>query len=583
MLRKIFIIELKFILRWSFFFILFLFMALICYFVQSGINNYRSLIKEQNEFIDSENIKALIHNNFIMYGAYGIQFYLMPDTSYILCQYPNANMAYIDSGARLSIFKNKKNYHGLTRLDFKDIISIIPYVLFIYGATSNRKKYNRFIRELLGEFKVFFSVLLTKSLIALCLLVFIITVINGQAIINNISFGDLFPLWISIYAIWIFFLSFGTLVGLIRKRVNQVVISVLFCISCIVIPYLINEVINEDHDFIKTEILNLNDLMSLEKNIANKYGANIGEKDPAIQEKVIEAIENGQKNEYKKIGEREIKACERFIKETKSNHILSALFPTSFIRTMFNEISSTGDISLWKFNNFAQQKKRNFLRYYIERLAHFIKTGDSKINRKPFKDSNIYASKRKYPYSFPLGLLLSLSYTFMCLIIAFYLFKKTFVSAVTFSDIQDIPLNCTALNSYLAKNEELIEFILNAFHEKSPVITLNNEPISNQKIIYLPDLSKLPNGSERFLNIEFSKDDDVKWKEYLQAAFNIADIVITTWNLDEFSDEQINYIKSVSEEKYYINIGFCLQTWLHRSNNRLFWKGDPDIKKIKPY
>lgn len=581
MFGKFFTIELKCFFRWIIVIILLFIVTLIFYFVQTGINNYKSLTKEQNDFQDAENLKGTIHNNFIMYGAYGIQFYLMPDTSYILCQDSNANMAYIDSGARLSIFENKKNKHKVKRLDFKDIISFIPYLIFLYGFHSNKNEYNRFLKGLFKEVTIFFSILVSKALLTLCVLFSVMIVINVQAIINSISFGNLIYFWLAIYSEWFFFLSVGIFIGLLRNKIARMIIAILFCAASLVIPYFINESINEDKSYIKAEILNLKDLMGLEKRLENEFGINLGKKDPAIQEKVLVAIESGQKIEYKNMVDRERMADEKFIKETRKYQRLSAIFPTSFIITMFNEISSIGDISLWEFNKFTQQKKRAFIRYYIDKLTHFIKIGESKINQKIFKDNNVFASKRKLPYSYHIGLFLSSFYTILISIAGFCFFKKTPKSlAAIFKDIS-ISLIRSEINCYLAKNKKLIEFLLDSFHEKRPIITIDNECISTQRIIYLPELSQLPFGAEKFLNMEVAKSNS--WKEYLIAAFNNADIVITTWNLDEFSDDEIETIKSIADEKVYLNIGFSLQTWLHRSKNRLSWKDDPDIKKINPF
>jgi hypothetical protein len=132
------------------------------------------------------------------------------------------------------------------------------------------------------------------------------------------------------------------------------------------------------------------------------------------------------KNEHRIIKEKEIRMQKHMVKKIKQLQTASAFFPVLLYISTYKEISSHGGLSLLDFYSFSQQRKREFIDFYVKK--RFSK-GDGQDGKEitPDKigpvenfikrDENLFYAKTHLPIGFLLGVGMTLFYIAVFLVI----------------------------------------------------------------------------------------------------------------------------------------------------------------------
>jgi hypothetical protein len=145
---------------------LFLFLSL--YFVQDGIDDYKRVIQNKENFQQVERINIEKFVNYLQYGTYGFRLLFIPSPLNIL--FANSGViseltAFVDSGVRLRIYNSfiGKNLYAERSGGFKDFFGFILLLgsllsLFAGYDSLNHREYLKFMSSMLSYKKVYFSI-----------------------------------------------------------------------------------------------------------------------------------------------------------------------------------------------------------------------------------------------------------------------------------------------------------------------------------------------------------------------------------------------------------------------------------------
>jgi hypothetical protein len=219
--------------------LLLLFFSLV--FIQTGIDNYKSLLDYKYKFQEFERTKITQYINYSQYGAYGIRMLFVPAPISILflnsAVIPDMN-AYVDSGEQLKIFKplKGKNIFDLNKFGFTDFSGIILFfgsllALFYGYETFNSDEYLKFLSTVSSRKQVFLSMIFSRIILMFFLFLFIL----GSALLL-IGLNDLYvpidrylsSFVLAIILLLLFCFSIGTIIGTLHSRITGI-ITLLSC------------------------------------------------------------------------------------------------------------------------------------------------------------------------------------------------------------------------------------------------------------------------------------------------------------------------------------------------------------------
>jgi len=411
------------------------------YFLQSGINEYKSILNRKDKFLEIEKAKVSQYINYSQYGTYGFRMLFMPSP---LMAFFNQTAvipdltAYVDSGERLKIylpFKGKnafdlKNF-GLT--DFSGIMLFFGSLLALfYGfETFHSREYLKFLSSLASYRSVFFSLLFSRmifvsiSLLALTGIGILLVLVNGLFFPLNYCFLNFMFL---IVLLALFFLLFGALLGTIGSFINSV-IAMLSCwfILVFLIPTAVNIGVRGHADLMtplyQLEMEKLKTVMDFEKRAIEKAGSfDYGKEVTEIER---EGILSYWKNEFTMIHGLE----ENMISEMKSSislyQDLSLFFPTTLYLSVNREISSRGYDNLVEFYAYVLQQKRDFFKFYMDKVYF---SNFSKVESFIKENENVFNARSHIPRNFLPGLFLTLFYSFTLLVGTYHRFRNSLFS-----------------------------------------------------------------------------------------------------------------------------------------------------------
>ncbi|MCK4766292.1 MAG: hypothetical protein KAW12_29120 [Candidatus Aminicenantes bacterium] len=418
-------------------FLIFLLLAL--YFVQEGTHDYKAVIESKENFQEVERINIGKFINYAQYAFFGFRVKFIPSPLSIF--FSNSGVvaeltAFVDSGVRLRIYSSflGKNLYSERSGSFKDFFGIILLFgsllcLFIGYDCLRHREYLKFLASILNYRKVYFSLFFSRLLLLNIFFLFIVGCALGLIKLNGISLSSAEYLFLGGYCalmalLSLFFASLGVLAGSIKSRsLGTAMIMALWFALIFLIPGAITRIVARKADNITSaynlEQKKLNLLSAFEKralNEAQRY-TNLKEK----EESEKELVESYWDNELAKIQALEKKMQDDMEDSLKYFQGLSLFFPSTFLLSVNNEISSRGYENFLDFYRYIQQLQRQFIRFYLNKRYY---SNYKKIESFVKADENIYHGKTRLPRNFPAGLLLTAFYVGILSFVSYYRFKR---------------------------------------------------------------------------------------------------------------------------------------------------------------
>ncbi|MCP5107291.1 MAG: hypothetical protein GY950_28145, partial [bacterium] len=362
-----------------------LFALLSLYFVQMGINNYKSTIENKKNFQDIERIKVKEYINYAQYGTYGFRLLFIP--SPLSVYFVNSSViseltSNVDSGERLNIynsFKGKTLFAGKSGgfKDFSGIMLLLGSLLVLYFGYEAmiHKDYLRFMAGFADYKKFFLSIVLSRVLILMLFFALnggislILLKLNDIPLSGN-QMGHLLIYLGILLLTQVFFFALGTIAGSFKSRfAGFVTIVAAWFVLVFLVPGVVSALTAYKADNIisnyQLELEKLKIIMGFEKTAYDKQGSvKANESNTKTEQEMMERAWN---NELQKIGALEKKLEREMEENVRGFQKLSLSFPSTFYLSAGNEISSKGYENFLRFFNYIQKLKKKFIRFIIDK------------------------------------------------------------------------------------------------------------------------------------------------------------------------------------------------------------------------
>lgn len=438
--------------------VLFIFMAFLCW---DGIVDYKKNEANKNPFQKMERDKVSMHIHYTFYGIRGVRLLYIPVPLSVIFNDSavfDGMMAHVDSAEKLDIsnsFKGKDLFSDSGgSMDFAGIMLLIGcFLALIYGWDGTRNPdYLKLISDISGvsgsrnprkTCKPGFLITLAR-IILLNLIFWILCVLNLLwMLINGINAANIFYLVYAMVLTLVItsFVAAGALIGSLKSKVAQfITMPVLYLLLVLVIPWLIHRAIYmEAKEGIKSiyefEYETFKYMMNLEKRMYDRFG--VWKSGDVAPDEIKAMIQSGQDVEYKKMREAELKRIEGIVKRIRVYQTLASFFPTTFYISTNKELSSKGFQNFIAFHRYSYDMKQDFIKFYIERKFY---RPLPKSGVEPFIKGNedLFYGKSHLPKSFLLGLILTVFYIAVLLVILYRMHSK--VTKIG-EEVQDKTLN----------------------------------------------------------------------------------------------------------------------------------------------
>ena len=420
--------------------ILLVFLIISLLLVQNGVSNYKERLSDIDVFKETERLKVGQYINYRQYGTYGFRTTHLPAP--ISLFFVNSNVvpemtSVVDSGERLNIYHSLKgkNPYALRKSGFADFSGFLFFfgtlLALLYGyGTFNSFKYIRFLSTLTPRSRdrsVFISLMVTRIILLFLIQLFffcsafILTIINGVSLPLNAAAIFFF---LEMFLANSIFFVFGTITGTIGSRIKGGSIALICWIFLLfLLPEALNFYISKRAGHItpvyKLEQEKQKIVMDFEKRAIKKVGIfNNGKKVENSRRKVMLSYIS---NEVKQIRALEVGMRDEMTGIANHYHWLSIIFPTTFYRSVSEEVSSEGFLNLMDYYRYVEDLKWGFVNFYVEKVyfSNFTKV-------EPYKAPGelIYQAGSRLPGTFFYGLVLNLFYFFVLMWVSYGRFKK---------------------------------------------------------------------------------------------------------------------------------------------------------------
>jgi hypothetical protein len=423
------------------------FLSLSLYFVQTGIDNYKSIIENKDAFQAIERMKVKQYVNYNQYGTYGFRILFIPSPLSIYFFNSSTIMeltSIVDSGERLNIYNSFKGRTLFTEKsggfkDFSGIMLLLGSFLVLYFGYESmiRKDYYRFMAGF-TDYRIFFlaTVLSRLSIIVLC---FLVTGALSLLLIefNGIRISGRHFIHFAIYLgglelMLMFFFFIGTIAGTLKSRSAGIVtVFVSWFLLVFLVPGIVSTIISGKAGDISSdyqlELEKLKRLMDFEKRASEKTPVTTTDN---IDE-VREMIESYWNNEFPKIQDFEKRLEQEMQKNIGHFKTLSLFFPSTFYLAANDEFSSKGYENFILFFNYIQDLKKKFVRFYLDN-RYYLTSLESSQSSSPTRvksfiknNENIFYAGSRIPKFWLEGTLLTLLYITGLLSFSYFRFKKS--------------------------------------------------------------------------------------------------------------------------------------------------------------
>lgn len=415
-----------------------LFLILCLYFVQMGINNYKSIVETREEFQDIERLKAQQYINYAQYGAYGFRILFIPGP--LSVYFVNSSViseltANVDSGERLNIYNSFKGRTLFAEKaggfkDFSGIMLLLGSLLLLYFGYESmiHKDYLRFVAGFTDLKKLFLSIVFSRviifTLFFLC--------IGGLSLLllklNDITLsGNQWPHWFTyigvLVLLFVFFFALGTIAGTFKSRfAGFVTLISLWFVFVFLVPWVINAVTARSADNIAStyqlELDKLKLLMGFEKQAEAQEGP-VTDSNTEAERALLESAWN---NELIAIRDLEQKLAAEMQANIYRFQKLSCFFPSTFYLSAGNEISGKGYENFMRFFARILTLKWQFIRFYIDKKYYSDFSGVESFIK---GSENLFYSETVLPRRFLEGVLCALVYIAALFALSYIRFKRS--------------------------------------------------------------------------------------------------------------------------------------------------------------
>ncbi len=501
--------------------------------IQSGIGKYKSKFVSQSKFINVENKKISIFNNYKL--LYLIGFRILSNQCPLISLNQNSsasdNLIGIISGdIMIDLNKPQKGGNIFDRptggmLDFSWYMLVFGGILiymFSFYTFKNIDDYVRFLLNFAQLRRVYAAIILTRILLITLFLAIILTLSLLQFILNGIKMGsqDIIAILILFLVTWllmVFLFLVGSSVGSAKNKLKGGIISVLlFLLLFYLWPVIQNSIISNSASKSMISIYD-NEIKKME--IAMKFEKYFAEKLKEYQtstEKLKasrEMFENYWNNEFKQIENLELENINQTEALVKRFQLWSIFNPVTFYKSVTNEIGSSGYNSYLLFYREVMKKQKAFKKFYIDKRFY---ENDPKVE--PFlKDGEyIFHAQSSLPHYFGMGFGLLLIYVLLALGFSFFRFKRMIFTLPEQKDpFRNLELKFSS-GEYLAYSprkkgfaDQLFNLFIGSPVKFSGKISMDGDNIvsgERQNFVYLPDPVVIPgNIKTRIIFMTISK------------------------------------------------------------------------------
>jgi hypothetical protein len=419
--------------------------AVVLFFVQYGKNKYLGTVDNIKVFQEAENNKVSQYVLYRQYGAFGLQLLFIPSPySALFNDYAfDGLVSSINIAERSNIYKSVKGKgFFIARSGFMTFSGVIllfgVFASLLYGYdTTKSKEYLKLLADLSGSQNVFWAIMGSRVIILNLVFLVLVGISLLSLLIDNINLFRVPLIFMVVVLILVltFFFAAGGVIGSLKKSIRGIVLGAIYLLSVGFIPILADigiEINAADIDpLLKFDLHNLRVIMKNDKDLIDRYGS-LNSIDP-VPPAVVKAIKQAVKNEHGIIKKRESQMQMHMLKKIKQSQIASAFFPVLLYISTHQEISTHGGLSLVDFYAFGQQRKKEFIDFYVKKRFVGEHDKDHPKNNPDMigpldnfvkNDENLFYAKSHLPQGFLLGIGVTLVYIAVLFTILYQLHVK---------------------------------------------------------------------------------------------------------------------------------------------------------------
>lgn len=429
--KSAFIFELKRRLRRRDIIIFFIIAVIVLFFVQDGKSNYLKVLENRKIFQEAEATEVSKYVLYRQYGSFGIKLMFVPSPYSILFKdYAfDGLLSSINIAERLNIYKPVKGKSFFNErsgfMNFAGIIllfGVLGGLLYGYDTVKNKGCLD-LLFSITNSKKIFIAVLVSRVIILNLAFLLLVSISILSLLIDNINLFKAPFVYIVLALILeiTFFFAVGGVIGSLKKSIRGIIFAAVYFFFAVLVPFLADkgDEINAAgiESLFKFELDSLKIIRTTDKKLINKFGSL--KSDEAVPYEIIKAVKDAVKNEHGRIRERESQMKKYMLKKIRQRQKISAFIPVIFPISVNREVSSHGGLSFIDFYSFGQQRKMEFIDFYVEKrflgknkpeqigqVESFVKT-----------DENLFYAKSYLPENYLLGIGLRLFYIVVFLVI----------------------------------------------------------------------------------------------------------------------------------------------------------------------
>ena len=408
------------------------------YFTFSSFYEYNSIPDKEANFILNGRKYFERMNNYVTYSNVGIKILFLPSQQGILFTNGillNNSVASVNSMFLMELSNNLegKSITPGTTLDYTNyatlMMAILSLIAIFYGYRGvSNKDFFRTVNSLSRSKFIYFSFLLARFLsmvgyvLILNLLFLAILAISGFNISGSdlITFGGFF---ISLLIVLFIFFLIGSILGNMRlKKSIGLTVVIIWFLMVFLFPPLFNSFSSKDFTEISNTIEANSEKMEIINQFESKADQLFGKKDMSNIEQERKITEGYWNHEFKNVEGIDLNINKLKEKAIRKYQITSIFTPVSFYNMTALEAGSKGYENYLKFTDYAIKKRREFLRFWIDRVYY----NDPKVMVNFINNNeNIFHGQGALPSTFAAGAGVNMVYIIILFIISNALFHRS--------------------------------------------------------------------------------------------------------------------------------------------------------------
>jgi hypothetical protein len=471
--------------------------AFLLLVVQHGKSKYENIVGSKKVFQEMENTRVTQYVLYRQYGAFGLNFLFIPSPySIIYNDYAFEGLvSSVNTAEKLSLDKSIKGKEFLSeRSGFISIawilLILIGFGSLIYGYhTARSQAFSKLLSDMTNSWQAFWTVLLSRVIILNIAALLLAGIPFFYLLVTGINLFKTPTLYLGIGLILVtsFFYLLGNIVGCLPDSIRGVVLTVVFFVSILGIPALMevrSEISAGDIEpLLQFKSKSFKLIMEIDKQLITKYGSSTAPPSAEFVNAVLDAV----KNDHGKIRKRECDRKNKILEKVKQDQTISALFPVLFYLSLNKEISSHGGLSFIDFYSFTQLRKREFIDFYVRKrfLSNDKPDRLGPVENFIKKDENIFYAHSQLPANLGFGFMVSIGWLGVLMLISWMLFRKSFPRSYDPpGEESQLKLKENKIKVVITSNRDRVNKLIAGFRYQYP------------RLICMPNWSCLPGESK---------------------------------------------------------------------------------------